>query len=232
MNITEEKLNANRENAQHSTGPRTDEGKSRPKLNGLRHGLSGQTVVLPTEDMSVYLAFVEKQFIALEPDSDIERQLAQRYANEQWRLNRCTTAANSYIALGHAGSTSDSDVDHPELHAAFTEARQIMENVKTFELFSRYEGRIARMAQATLKQLRDEQARRKEQQQKEMYHAIPFRQYKQMLQEHFNPAEFGFASSTAQIDQQILFRETLAKAQIAKEVGFNPEKFRIKLAQS
>ena len=76
------------------------------------------------------------------------------------------------------------------------------------------------------------QARRKEQQQKEMYHAILFRQFKNMLQEPFSPAEFGFASSTAQIDQQILFRETLAKAQIAKEVGFNPEKFRIKLAQS
>ena len=108
----------------------------------------------------------------------------------------------------------------------------MMDNAKTLELFSRYEGRIARMAQATLKQLREEQTRRKEQQQKEMYHAILFRQYKQMLQEPFNPAEFGFASSTAQIDQQLLFRETLAKAQIAKEVGFNPEKFRIKLAQS
>jgi len=179
--------------------------------------------------MTVYLAFVEKQFIALEPESDIERQLAQRYANEQWRLNRCTTAANSYIALGHAEPASDNDFDHPELHAAFTEARQMMDNAKTLELFSRYEGRIARMAQATLKQLREEQARRKEQQQKEMYHAVLFRQFKNMLQEPFNPAEFGFASSTAQIDQQILFRDTLAKALIAKEVGFNREKYAAKV---
>src|SRR5437868_2641819 len=100
-----------------------------------------------------------------------------------------------------------------------------MDNVKTFELFSRYEGRIARMAQATLKQLREEQARRKEQQQKEMYHAMLFRQFKQMLQEPFNPKEFGFASSTVQIDLQILFRDTLGKAQIAREVGFDPVKY-------
>src|SRR5258708_13327432 len=113
MNVTEEKINANRENAHHSTGPRTDEGKARSKLNGLRHGLSGQTVVLPTEDMTVYLAFVEKQFIALEPDSDIERQLAQRYANEQWRLNRCTTAPNSYIPLRPPGPPSATPVNHP-----------------------------------------------------------------------------------------------------------------------
>jgi len=101
----------------------------------------------------------------------------------------------------------------------------MMDNAKTLELFSRYEGRIARMAQATLKQLREEQARRNEQQQKEMYHAILFRQFKQMLNEPFNPAEFGFASSTAEIDQQILFRDTLAKALIAKKVGFNREKY-------
>jgi hypothetical protein len=35
-----------------STGPRTDIGKQRSKLNTLRHGWTGQTVVLPTEDQA------------------------------------------------------------------------------------------------------------------------------------------------------------------------------------
>jgi hypothetical protein len=45
--ISEAQLKANRENATRSTGPRTEAGKNRARLNGLRHGLSGHTVVMP-----------------------------------------------------------------------------------------------------------------------------------------------------------------------------------------
>ncbi len=34
-------------NAQHSTGPKTPEGKKKSSLNALRHGLTGQIVVMP-----------------------------------------------------------------------------------------------------------------------------------------------------------------------------------------
>ena len=44
----------NRENAQHSTGPRTVEGKRRSSLNALQHGLTATTAVLPTEDPAAY----------------------------------------------------------------------------------------------------------------------------------------------------------------------------------
>jgi hypothetical protein len=40
--LSEARLNANRLNSEHSTGPRTGEGKKRTRLNGLRHGLTGQ----------------------------------------------------------------------------------------------------------------------------------------------------------------------------------------------
>ena len=229
MPLSDARNNANRDNATHSTGPKTEEGKARSRLNGLRHGLTGQTVVLPTEDLKIYMAFTEKLFVSLEPESDLERQLAQSYANEQWRLNRCGSMENAYLALGHAGPASDTEVNHPELHSAITTARHVFDNVHKLELFSRYHQRIARQAQNTLKQLREEQARRKERQEKEMYNAILIRKFTQMEKTAFEPASFGFASSTAQIDQQILFRETLEKAKIAREVGYDPEKYRIKL---
>lgn len=43
-----------RQNAAHSTDPFLDDGKRRVALNALRHDLTGQTVVLPSEDLDVY----------------------------------------------------------------------------------------------------------------------------------------------------------------------------------
>jgi len=44
----------NRANAQRSTGPRTEAGKQHSALNALRHGLTAQTAVLPSEDPAAY----------------------------------------------------------------------------------------------------------------------------------------------------------------------------------
>ena len=40
-------MEANRRNAQQSTGPRTQIGKKTSSLNALRHGLTSRVVVLP-----------------------------------------------------------------------------------------------------------------------------------------------------------------------------------------
>src|SRR3954470_13887939 len=47
---TQKQIEANRLNAQRSTGPRTPEGKAAVRLNALRHGMRARTVVLPGED--------------------------------------------------------------------------------------------------------------------------------------------------------------------------------------
>jgi hypothetical protein len=48
--ISEARLNANRRNSQRSTGPKTEQGKARSRLNACRHGLTGAGVVLPDEE--------------------------------------------------------------------------------------------------------------------------------------------------------------------------------------
>ena len=65
--ISAVQMNANRQNSAHSTGPRTNNGKQRTRLNGLRHGLTGHTVLMPNEDREVYEAFYAETIASLQP---------------------------------------------------------------------------------------------------------------------------------------------------------------------
>ena len=54
---TESQIQANRENAQLSTGPKTEAGKAAAALNNTRHGLTGAFRILPTESSPISMRF-------------------------------------------------------------------------------------------------------------------------------------------------------------------------------
>ena len=56
---TESQINANRANAQSSTGPSSPEGKLKSSHNAIKTGLTGRTILLPTDDAAAYENFVE-----------------------------------------------------------------------------------------------------------------------------------------------------------------------------
>src|SRR4051794_31675572 len=68
-------LAANRANAQLSTGPTSSEGKAKVSHNALKTGLTGRTVLLPTEDVAAYQAQVERIFKQFSPEDDKEKRL-------------------------------------------------------------------------------------------------------------------------------------------------------------
>src|SRR6476619_3503067 len=83
-------IDANRRNALRSTGPITQEGKSRSRLNAVRHGLSAETVVGALEDAEDYQAFQMTVTTDYDPQSAVERELILRLASLLWRLRRAT----------------------------------------------------------------------------------------------------------------------------------------------
>ena len=118
MSVSDLKLVANRENATHSTGPRTPEGKERSSLNAVRHGLTGQVVVMPYEDLEAYNKFVADYIKDLHPNTEPEKQLAVDLANTVWKLNRAAAIENGIYAMGHHDNADRNQVDNPEVHAA------------------------------------------------------------------------------------------------------------------
>ena len=98
--ISEAKLTANRANAQLSSGPRTAAGKAVSSMNAVKTGLTGRTVLLPSDDAEAYrnhLAAYEKEF---KPVGLREFELVQSLADIQWRLQRIPGLEMAIYARG------------------------------------------------------------------------------------------------------------------------------------
>src|ERR1700751_1480737 len=83
-------IEANRRNAQLSTGPVTEEGKRRSRQNAIRHGLTAETVIDALEDAEDYAAFEMAVTADHDAQSAVERELVLRLASLLWRLRRAT----------------------------------------------------------------------------------------------------------------------------------------------
>ena len=86
--ISQRRLEANRQNAFRSTGPKTAAGKSAVRFNALKHGLHSRQLLLPGEKESDWLAFRERLSAELKPVGELELLLADRITALAWRIRR------------------------------------------------------------------------------------------------------------------------------------------------
>jgi hypothetical protein len=89
---TEKQIEANKQNAQKSTGPRTTNGKARAARNSFKHGLSSQSVdiIIDNESPRKYNNFYKALMENLAPVGPKEIILADRIINLFWKLKRVT----------------------------------------------------------------------------------------------------------------------------------------------
>jgi len=95
---SQNRIDANRQNARKSTGPRTAEGKSRSRFNGLKHGLSSKVPVLPGEDPAEFQARVEAVMESFAPQNQVEFDLLERVAATTWSFERATRAEAAQLS--------------------------------------------------------------------------------------------------------------------------------------
>ena len=153
-----EKANAaNAENAQHSTGPRTPEGKDRVKFNALKTGLFARTVVLPDEDQPVYDSLGVHLNETWQPRTDIERELVLTMQSTTWRLHRVVELEFSLYLVGAEQQLAAIDEQFGEQpqHARYALARAAayQANLKGFDQISRQEGRLQRLLDRSRKEI-------------------------------------------------------------------------------
>jgi hypothetical protein len=92
-------IEANRRNAQLSTGPVTEEGRRRSRQNAIRHGLTAETVIDALEDAEDYAAFEMAVTADQDAQSAVERELVLRLASLLWRLRRATAIESGLFKI-------------------------------------------------------------------------------------------------------------------------------------
>jgi hypothetical protein len=210
--ISDKQLEANRRNAQNSTGPKTIEGKAQSSRNNQRHGLTGQINILPTEDREAHDAFCYQLTDSLEPETPMEHQFALSVAEDSWRLNRARAIENNMFALGHEG-------ERREIQIALADAQTFQAQAHHFQLLTIYEQRINRNLQRNLKQLQELQAERKAQRERALEEAQLLAQLNLSQGLPYDPAadqvQNGFVFSNAEINRHINRGNRLREAQEA-----------------
>jgi hypothetical protein len=92
-------IQANRRNAQLSTGPVTEEGKRSSRQNAVRHGLTAETVIDALEDAEDYATFEMAVTADYDAQSAVERELVLRLASLLWRLRRATAIESGLFKI-------------------------------------------------------------------------------------------------------------------------------------
>jgi hypothetical protein len=83
---------ANRQNAQRSTGPRSAEGKAASRFNALKTGIDAKAQVIPGEDpdqLETLVAEYQERFSTATPE---RRLLVDTLVNSEWLLRRLNCA--------------------------------------------------------------------------------------------------------------------------------------------
>jgi hypothetical protein len=103
------KSQTSRTNGSKSRGPITESGRARSSQNALTHGLTSQTIVLPSEDPAEFDALLAAYTGHLQPSGPIELDLVHEMAAAKWRLNRIALIETQLFtdAIDHVEEYSD-----------------------------------------------------------------------------------------------------------------------------
>ncbi len=165
--VSDAQVAANQANSQLSTGPTSPEGKAKSSLNAVKTGLTGRTVVLPTDDAAVYENHIREYFHELKPVGVRESELAQSLADTAWRLERIRSIEMAIYAQGHIQFADLFDAEHPAIRRRLVDLHTHLTYEKQLRNLQLQEARLRRHREkdsAELRQLQQERLQKENEQ--------------------------------------------------------------------
>lgn len=101
MSTSKKQIAANKKNAQKSTGPKSDNGKTISSKNAVKHGLYSGELLLKSpyynENPEEYQALVDSLIEEFQPETMLQHYLVYKIANALWRSRRVIIAEAAQV---------------------------------------------------------------------------------------------------------------------------------------
>jgi hypothetical protein len=192
-------ITANQINSLQSTGPVSRGGKKRSSLNALKHGFTGQTLVVSESEAPLYNAHCRDYHVEMRPKGKIESDLVQEMVDLRWAINRIRAQETNMFSLSAVSEELTVDSDDAEINSALAVAAALAENVKAPATLSLYEQRKLRAFEKADKRLREIQTERRQTEQVELSTSAGIIQTTATNEESQTSDEIGFVCSNDEL---------------------------------
>ncbi len=109
MQVSERQREANRRNAQASTGPKTEAGKESSSLNSIKHGLLAKTRFLPGENREDWYQLLTGVAAEFQPKNAYQARLVEEVTDYLWWCERQRRVETSLLAVDLRDNASTLD---------------------------------------------------------------------------------------------------------------------------
>ncbi len=104
---TQKQIEANRQNASKSTGPKTPEGKAIAAQNSIKHGMYTDQIIINGESQDEFELHRDRLFEQFKPEDPLEEIYVGRIVTHSWLLKRSIrfqTAVINSLQYSHKNS--------------------------------------------------------------------------------------------------------------------------------
>jgi hypothetical protein len=172
-----------------STGPRTAAGKQRSSQNAVTHGLTSRSPVLATEDPAAYQQHCRQFLDEYQPATPTGTQLTQELADTAWRLNRVPLLEAALLDRAANPPTDQAAIDF-----------DIVDAHRALATLGMHSQRLSRQFQKSLDQLREIQAERRLEQERDLKRAAALLELHKHKGIPYDPVQDGFVFSKDEIE--------------------------------
>src|SRR5579862_2613822 len=230
--LSQRAIEANRRNAQKSTGPKTEEGKAASRLNALRHKVTAQVTILPDEERVAAEDFCCKLAATFNPEGLEETQLARAIAENYWRLNQARAAVTNRFALSFTGQPPHPMAGgHPQVEYAIEIAETFHRDANCLRLISLYEQRTLNQLQRLKRELEAIQSAREQKRQAALAESMHLYRHATAQGESWDPqaearVNGGFLFSPLTLEEAIGRQTRLRSTRLSEPNVFTQSKAR------